>query len=224
MGSFSARRVSAWSLNTLNILLLASVVPRKTSKSTELTRTMAFLSMFQGSLPDERPLKFIKHANWNIRARVLMCSICTYHWTLWLGALWLSSRTPNPSVVIRQPIGWTVCNSWANLTHHDIAASHNAHRHSSSPPIEWHRRMKGSNRVRRKNICLVASNLHRHCRRAGKQRREEDFVLNDNIRTRGWLPRSIPCGSVAGTRGGGREAIPEVEPLFRNSRLTGLVG
>lgn len=84
--------------------------------------------------------------------------------------------------------------------------------------------MKGSNRVRRKNICLVTSNLHRHCRRAGKQRREEDFVLDDDIRTRGWLPRSIPCGSVAGTRSGGREAIPEVELLFRDLRLTGLVG
>lgn len=84
--------------------------------------------------------------------------------------------------------------------------------------------MKRSNRIRRKDIGLVTSNLHCHCGRACKQRREEDLVLDDDIRTRRWLPRSIARGSVVRTGGGGRESIPEVELLFRDARLAGLVG
>lgn len=83
--------------------------------------------------------------------------------------------------------------------------------------------MKWSNRIRRQYICLVASNLYCYCRRTRKQRREEDLVLNDDIRTRGWLPRRIACSSVAGTGSGGGKAIPEVELLFCDSWLTGLV-
>lgn len=84
--------------------------------------------------------------------------------------------------------------------------------------------MKRSNRIRRENVSLVTSNLHRYCRGAGKQRREEDLILYDDIWTRGWLPGSISCGSVAGTGGGGGETIPEVELLFCDSWLAGLVG
>ena len=83
--------------------------------------------------------------------------------------------------------------------------------------------MKRSNRIRRQYICLVASNLYCHCRRTRKQRREEDFVLNDDIRTRRWLPRRVACSSVAGTGRGGRETVPEVELLFCDPWLTGLV-
>lgn len=141
-----------------------------------------------------------------------------------LGQLPLSSGTSNPSIVVRQTIGRTARNSWSTLAHHDTATPHNAHLYSSGPSIERHRRMECSNRIRRKDVCLVASNLHRHCRGARKQCREEDLVLNDNIRTRGWLPRSIPCSAVAGTRSGRGETVPEVELLFRDAWLAGLVG
>ena len=84
--------------------------------------------------------------------------------------------------------------------------------------------MKRSHRIRRKNVCLITSNLHRHCRGAGKQRREEDFVLNDYVRTRGRLPRRVPCSAIAGARSGGGETVPEVEFLFLDPWLAGLVG
>ena len=138
--------------------------------------------------------------------------------------IWLSSRTPDPSIVIRQAIGRTIRDSRAGLAHNNIATSHNADLDRSRPPVERHGRMKRPNRIRREDISLVTSNLHRDCRRAGKQRGEEDLILYDDIRTRGWLPGSVSCGSVAGTGGGGGETIPEVELLFRDSRLAGLVG
>ena len=84
--------------------------------------------------------------------------------------------------------------------------------------------MKRSDRIRRENVSLVTSNLHCHCRRAGKQRREEDLILYDDVRTRRWLPGSVSSGSIAGTGGGGGETIPEVELLFCDSWLAGLVG
>lgn len=105
-----------------------------------------------------------------------------------------------------------------------MTAPHNADSHRSSPPIERHRRVKSSHRVRRKDICLVTSNLYRYCGRTRQQGREEDLVLNDDIRTCGWLPWRVACSSVAGARGGGGETVPEVKLLFRDSWLASLVG
>ena len=136
----------------------------------------------------------------------------------------LSSGAPNPSIVIRQPIGWTACNSWASFAHHHIAAPHNANFHRASSPIEWYRRMERANRVRRKDICLITSNLHRHSRGARQKRCEEDLVLYDDIGTRGWLPRRVSCSAVTGSGSGGRETVPEVQLLFSDAWLTGLVG
>ena len=84
--------------------------------------------------------------------------------------------------------------------------------------------MKRPHHIRRKNIRLIAANLYRHCRWARQQRCEEDFVLNNDVGTCGWLPRSVSRGAVAGSCGGGREAVPEVELLFFDSRLAGFVG
>lgn len=137
--------------------------------------------------------------------------------------VWLSSRTPNPSIIVRQPIRRSVGDSWASLTQDYIAAPDNANFHRSSPRIEWYGRMKGSDRIRRKDISLITSNLHRHCRRAGEQRREEDLVLNNDIRTCGWLPRRVPGSAVAGPGGGGGETVPEVDLLFCDGCLAGLV-
>ena len=83
--------------------------------------------------------------------------------------------------------------------------------------------MKRSDRIRRKDISLITSNLHRHCRRAGEQRGEENLVLNDDIGTCGWLPRRIPCGAVAGPGGCWGETVPEVELLFCDGCLAGFV-
>ena len=84
--------------------------------------------------------------------------------------------------------------------------------------------MERSNRVRRKDICFVTSNLHRHCRRAREQRCEEDLVLDDDVWACGRLPWRVSCSAVAGARGGRRETVPEVELLFSEAWLTGLVG
>lgn len=136
----------------------------------------------------------------------------------------LSSRTPNPSIVVRQPVGRTVRNSWTIYAHHNFATPHDTNRHSSSPPIERHRRMKSSNSIRRKDICLITSNLYRHCRRAREQRCEENLVLHNDIGTCGWLPRSVSRSAVAGARRGWGETVPEVELLFRDAWPAGFVG
>ncbi len=84
--------------------------------------------------------------------------------------------------------------------------------------------MKRSHRVRGQNIRLVASDLHRHGRGTREQRGEEDLVLHHHVGTRGRLPRGVSGRAVAGARGGGGEPIPEVELLFRDAGLAGLVG
>ena len=83
--------------------------------------------------------------------------------------------------------------------------------------------MKRSNCIRGKNVGLVTSNLHRHCRRTREQRSEKDLVLNNNIGTGRWLPRRVSCCAVAGARGGGGETVPEVEFFFLDALLAGLV-
>ena len=84
--------------------------------------------------------------------------------------------------------------------------------------------MKHSDRMRRKDISLITPNLHRHCRRAGEQRREENLVLNDDVGTCRRLPRRVSCSAVAGPGGGGGETVPEVELLFRDGCLAGFIG
>lgn len=84
--------------------------------------------------------------------------------------------------------------------------------------------MERSDRIRRKDIGLIASNLHCHCRRALKQRREEDLVLNDDIGTCRWLPWGVSGSAVAGAGGSGGETVPEVELLLCDLWLAGLIG
>ena len=74
--------------------------------------------------------------------------------------------------------------------------------------------MERSHCVRRQNVCLVASDLHRYSRRAGEQGREEDLVLHDDVGTRGRLPGRVSCGAVAGACGCGGQTVPELELLL----------
>lgn len=183
---------------------------------------MMFLSTFQGTPTDEYQLHFRKMLGVLLVSGSLFAVLGQTFGTL--DRLLPSSRPPNPSIVIRQPVGRTVRDSWTSLAHHHLTTPHDANRHRSSPSIEWHRRVERSNRVRRKDICFVAPNLHCHCGRARKQRCEEDFVLNNDIWARGWLPRRVSCSTVARARGGRRETVPEMELLFSDTWLAGLVG
>lgn len=83
--------------------------------------------------------------------------------------------------------------------------------------------MERSNRIRRKDIGLIAPNLHRHYRRALKQRREEDLVLNNDIGTCRWLPWGVSCSAVTGAGGSGGETVPEVELLLCDVWLASLI-
>ena len=135
-----------------------------------------------------------------------------------------STRPTNPSIVVCQPVGRTVRDSWASFTHHHMATPYNANLDRSGPPVDRHRRMKRSHRIRRQNVRLVTSDLHRHRRRAREEGREEDLILNHDVGTCGWFPRRISCSAVAGARGGGGETVPEMELLLCDAWLAGFVG